>query len=211
MADNRTYANRGMEFEGYIKFANERYKLQKLACIEKQATEWKPLRNGQGKIVSAKVEEKASVDFLGRYKTIPIAIEAKSTFQDNIRFDEVQPHQADYMDEFTIPGTIGLVVVCFNLKHYFVIPWAFWQAAYNARVRPGATRTGPCVVEAFGQTWEVPRKFSVRMEELNPAWKMSEEDVLYGFNYLKDIERYIIPPTTGTTPKNSYWYTTPSN
>lgn len=193
MTDRRSYANRGQEFEGYIRFANERYKQQKLACIEKQATEWLPLRNGKGKIVSAKVEEKANVDFLGRYKSIPIAIEAKSTFEDSIRFDAVQPHQADYMDDFTeAPGTIGLVVVSFNLKNFFVIPWAFWKAAYNARVRPGAKRTAPCSVEAFGQTWEVPRKFSARMEELNPAWKMPEENVLYGFNYLKDIEKYII-------------------
>lgn len=193
MTDRRSYANRGKEFEGLIRFANERYKQQKLACIEKMATEFIPIRSKKTREINAvKVEHKATVDFLGRYKTIPIAIEAKSTFQDNIRFDEVQPHQADYMDDFTIPGTIGLVVVCFNLQHYYVIPWAFWQAAYNARVRHGRTRTTPCTVEAFGQTWEVPRKFSVRMDELNPAWKMSEEDVLYGFNYLKDIEKYII-------------------
>lgn len=193
MTDRRSYANRGKEFEGLIRFANERYKRQKLACIEKQATEWIPLLDRRsGKITSAKVESKASVDFLGRFKTIPIAIEAKSTFEDSIRFDEVQPHQADYMDEFCVPGTIGLVVVNFNLQHYYVIPWAFWQAAYNARVRPGRTRTAPCTVEAFGQTWEVPRKFSVRMDELNPAWKLSDEDVSYGFDYLKNIERYII-------------------
>ncbi len=192
MADYRTYANRGREFEGLIKFANERYKQQKLACIEKQATEWLPLRNGKGKIVSAKVEEKSSVDFLGRYKIIPIAIEAKSTFEDSIRFDAVQPHQADYMDEFAVPGTIGLIAVNFNFQHYYVIPWVFWQAAYNARVRPGSSRTTPCIVGAFGQTWYVPRKFSVRWDELNPAWKLSDDDVSHGFDYLKNIERYII-------------------
>lgn len=192
MVDRRSYANRGMEFEGLIKFANERYKQQKLACIEKQATAWLPIRNEAGKIVKAKVKEKASVDFMGRYKHIPIAIEAKSTFEDSIRFDEVQSHQADFMDDFSVPGTIGLVVVCFNLQHYYVIPWAHWQAAYNARVRPGRTRTTPCTVKAFGQTWEVPRKFSVRMDELNPAWKLSDETVSYGFDYLRDIEKYII-------------------
>ena len=47
------------------------------AIIEKQHTLGKPLRNGTGGIVSAKYEEKATVDFMGRYGKRPIAFEAK--------------------------------------------------------------------------------------------------------------------------------------
>lgn len=142
-----------------------------------------------------KVEHKSKVDFLGRYRSIPIAIEAKETNSDSIRFDAVQPHQADYMDEFTEePGTIGLVVVSFNLKRFYAIPWAFWKAAYDARVRPGGSRTAPVTVEAFGQTWEVPRKYSAREEELNPLWRLPDHSPEFGLHYLANATSYITTP-----------------
>ena len=193
---NRSYANRGMAFEAYIKFANDRYRQRKIASIEKLATEFIPLWDPKTKrIKGAKVEHKSKVDFLGRYRNIPIAFEAKNTFDDNIRFDRVEPHQADYMDEFTEePGVIGMVVVSFNLTKFYAIPWAFWQAAYNARVRPGATRTTPVTVEAFGQTWEVPCKYSVRMDELNPLWEIPGNHPDYGIHYLANATSYITPP-----------------
>jgi len=191
------YANRGQPLEQFIRFANEQYKRHKVACIDKVPTEFIPLRDGRGKIYNVKVEHKSGVDFLGRYRNIPIAIEAKHTSSDSIRFDEVQPHQADYMDEFTEePGTIGLIVVSFSLERFYAIPWAFWQAAYNARVRPGATRTAPVSVEAFGQTWTVPTKFSAREEELNPLWRVPGNHPKCGLHYLANATSYITPPAT---------------
>lgn len=192
---NYSYANRGQPFEQYVRFANEQYKRKKIACIDKVPTEFIPLRDARGKIYNVKVEHKSGVDFLGRYRDIPIAIEAKHTNSDSIRFDKVQPHQADYMDEFTAePGTIGLVVVSFNLERFYAIPWAFWQAAYNARVRRGATRTAPVSVEAFGQTWTIPKKFSVREDELNPLWRVSGNHEKFGLHYLANATSYITPP-----------------
>ena len=192
---NRSYANRGQPFEHYLRFANELYKKNKIACIDKVPTEFIPLRDGRGKIYNVKVEHKSGVDFLGRYRNIPIAIEAKHTSSDSIRFDEVQSHQAEYMDEFTAePGTIGLVAVSFNLERFYAIPWVFWQAAYNARVRPGATRTAPVSVEAFGQTWTIPKKFSVREDELNPLWRVSGNHPNFGLHYLANATSYITPP-----------------
>ena len=191
---NRSYANRGMAFEAYIKFANERYRQKKIASIEKLATEFIPLWDPKTKrIKGAKVEHKSKVDFLGRYHNIPIAFEAKNTFEDNIRFDRIEPHQADYMNEFTEePGVIGMVVVSFNLKKFYAIPWAFWKAAYDIRVRQG-DRTAPVTVEAFGQTWEVPKKFSARMDELNPLWEIPSNSE-YGLHYLANATSYITPP-----------------
>ena len=192
---NRSYANRGAPFEEFIKFANERYKKHRIAVIEKLPTEWIPLRDGTGKISGAKVEHKSKVDFIGRYKHYPIAIEAKNSNEDSIRFDEVQMHQADYMDEFTVePGTIGLVFVSFSLKRYFVIPWVFWKAAYDARVRPGASRTKPVTVSAFGTTWTIPQKNSVRVDEIPPEFEIPNHDTTFGIPYLQRVEKYIIPP-----------------
>ena len=189
---DRRYANRGQALEEFIRFANSRYEKKNIAIIEKLATEFIPIRDRNGKICSVKVEHKSKVDFIGRYKQYPIAIEAKNSNSDTIRFDRVEPHQADYMDAFTAqPGTIGLVLVSFNLKRFFAIPWTFWQAAYNARVRPGATRTSPVTVEAFGQTWEVPKKNSARVEDLNPLWEIPNHDTTYGLHYLAKAEAYI--------------------
>lgn len=191
---NRSYANRGAPFEEFIKFANDRYAQKKVAVIEKLPTEWIPLRGKDGMICSAKVEHKSKVDFIGRYKSHPIAIEAKNSNEDMIRFDEVQPHQADYMDKFTEePGTIGLVFVSFNLKRYFAIPWAFWAAAYEVRVRK-RDRTTPVTVSAFGQTWTVPQKYSVRIDELLPEWEIPNHDFTFGIHYLQQAENYITPP-----------------
>ncbi len=190
---NKSYANRGQAFEEFIKYANSRYKQAKVAVIDKMPTEFIPIRNDHGKIVNVKVEEKSKVDFIGRVFNVPIAIEAKETMDDSIRFDRVEPHQAEYMDEFTEqPGTIGLVLVSFGTTRFYAIPWRFWQAAYNARVRPGATRETPVTVEAFGQTWEVPRKYSVRQEELNPAWEVTTHET-FGLHYLINTRSYITP------------------
>lgn len=191
---DKSYANRGVPLEEFIKFANDRYRNKRLAHIEKLCTEFIPLRNRAGKIVGCKVEHKASFDFLGRYKGHPIAVEAKNSNEPSIRWDRIEEHQANDMDSFTAePGTIGLVVVSFNLKRYFAIPWVFWQAAYNARVRPGANRTAPVTVSAFGQTWTIPKKNSVRAEELNPEWEIPNHDYEFGIHYLRDAEKYITP------------------
>lgn len=192
-------ANRGQPLEYYIRFANEQYRRRKIASIEKLPTEFIPIRNAQRKICDVKVEHKSKVDFIGRYRNIPIAIEAKHTSTDSIRFDKVEPHQAEYMDEFTEePGTIGIIIVSFRLESFYAIPWVFWQAAYNARVRPGASRTKPVTVEAFGQTWTVPPKFSVREEELNPLWRVSGRHLNFGLHYLANATSYITQMRTNT-------------
>ena len=190
---DRRMANRGQPFEEFIRFANDRYAQRKIAVIEKLPTEFIPIRDRNGKICSVKVEHKSKVDFIGRYKQYPIAIEAKNSNDPTIRWDRVEEHQADYMDQFTEqPGTIGLVLVSFDLKRYFAIPWAFWKAAYDTRVRRG-DRTAAVTVEAFGQTWEVPKKNSVRIEELNPAWEIPNHDFDFGLHYLVKAEEYITP------------------
>lgn len=193
---DRSYGNRGLPLETTIRFANERYKQKYLAVITKQATEFKPIRDRSGKIASCKVEEKATVDFIGRYKNIPIAIEAKHTSTDTIRFDAVQEHQAEFMNDFTGPGTIGLVVVSFGLKRYFVIPWEFWRVAYEARVGPGRSRMAPVSVSAFGTTWNIPNKFSVRIDEIPPEFEIPNHDYTFGLHYLANAEKYITPFAT---------------
>lgn len=188
---NSSYANRGSAFEDFIRIANGQYARKQIAIIEKLPTEFIPLRDRSGKICSAKVEHKSKVDFIGRYRQYPIAIEAKNTNDNSIRFDRVEPHQAAYMDAFTAqPGTIGLVLVSFNLQHFFAIPWAFWGAAYDLRVRRG-DKSSFAAVKFHDEDWVIPQKFSVRIEEMNPTWAISGHDRTFGLNYLENAEKYI--------------------
>lgn len=201
---DRSKANRGRPHEEFIKYANERYKQRQVAVIDKRPTEFIPIRNGKGKIVDVKVEDKSTVDFIGRLFSVPIAIEAKHTSTDTIRFDAVEEHQKEYMDLFTEePGTIGLVVVSFGLNKFFAIPWAFWKAAYEARVAPGPARKAPVTAEAHGQTWTIPPKASTRADELNPAWEVNGHSTNYGLHYLENALHYITrKPKTTTEEKH---------
>ena len=188
---DRRYANRGAGLETFVKFANDRYRQKGIAHIEKQNTEFIPIRDRTGKLVSCKVEQKATFDFLGRYKHYPIAIEAKNSNDNDIRWDRVESNQARDMDDFIKePGTIGLVLLSFEMRRFFVIPWVFWKEAYYWRVRKH-NRTEPVTVSAFGTTWDIPKKFSVRIDEIPPEFEIPNHDFDFGLHYLAKAEQYI--------------------
>jgi recombination protein U len=187
----RSYANRGATFEEYIKYANGRYRQAGLAFIQKQCTEFIPLRDRTGKISGAKVEHKATFDFLGRYKNHPIAVEAKNTNVKQIRFDRVEWNQYVDMNDFTKEqGTIGLVLISFNLERFFAVPWAFWAMAFKIRVEQRNLKANACV-SAYGQTWDIPKKASVRADELLPEWEVSGSDWTYSLHYLQKADNYV--------------------
>ena len=192
MKDYR-YANRGRSFEEFIRYANGRYERRQEAMVQKIPTEFIPLRDRNGKVYSVKVEHKSTVDYIGRYKQYPIAMEAKNTNADTIRWDAVQPHQAEFLDKFTKqPGTIGLVLVSFNLRYFYAIPWAFWGAAYDLRIRKNDSKTRR-IITAHGQEWEIPQKKSCRIGDLLPIWQISGNDPDYGLNFLQNAKKYVIP------------------
>ncbi|MBP2654982.1 MAG: recU [Firmicutes bacterium] len=134
-----TYANRGKPFEELIIRLNMTYRNQKKAVIHKVPTEWIPLRNGTGKIVSAKVEQKAAVDFMGTYSGRSIAFDAKHTAKERISWSELQTHQAAFLDEWDQDGGISFILVSFNLQRLYVIPWTFW----NTGMREWIKQDGP--------------------------------------------------------------------
>lgn len=187
-----TYANRGQALELYINYANSRYQHKGTAMMQKIPTEFIPIRDRHGRISSVKVEHKSTVDYIGRYGSYPVAMEAKNTNQDTIRWDAVQEHQAEFLDSWCQqPGTIGLVLVSFNLEHFYAIPWTFWGAAYDLRVRK-RDRTTPKRISAFEEVWDIPKKNSAREEDLSPLWRIPDHDRTYGLNYLQNAQKYII-------------------
>lgn len=164
------YGNRGMSFEGLIEYANSRYKQSGAAMVEKQHTLCKPLRNGTGGIVSAKYEEKATVDFMGRFGERPIAFEAKHCAVDKIDLKRVEAHQCDFLRRWTAErSAIGFVLVSFQLRDVYIIPWNYWQAALDARERKaGDTVT----LEPMKTEWRTTGKASIRKDELPKEWKI---------------------------------------
>lgn len=74
----QTCANRGLAAEHVIEIMNNHYRQDHVALFQKIPTEWRPLRGSTGKIVSAKVERKASVDYIGNIAGIPAAFDVKS-------------------------------------------------------------------------------------------------------------------------------------
>ena len=123
---NHSQANRGKPFEDFLKYVHQRYQHEGTACVHKVPTEFIPLRGYDGKIVNCKVEEKSCVDYLGRFRSVPVAVEAKHEEGTRISFSRVEPHQAEYMDDYTKdPGAAGIVVVSFSLRRFSRFPGYF--------------------------------------------------------------------------------------
>lgn len=186
---NISYAGRGMALEEFVEYSNARYRSAGLAVMEKVPTEFIPLRNRQGKVISCKVERKAPVDFMGRYRSIPVAIEAKHTKKDRIQFSEVKDHQAKFLNDFVgeSGAGFGAVLVSFNLERFFLVPWAFWSAARNMWIRD---RRKKASVIWHGMSWTTPGKASVSADELLPEWEIKINNK-YGLAYLSKIDTYM--------------------
>ena len=121
-----TYANRGQALEELIKLQNNKYARQGIAVITKIPTEWIPIRNHTGKIVTAKVENKATVDFLGAYKGVPIAFDAKHTKEKRISWKRLESHQWEFLLQWEKCGGIAFILVGWDMKQFFVIPISEW-------------------------------------------------------------------------------------
>lgn len=119
------HANRGKHLEDVLIIMNTRYRLQGRAVIHKVPTPWVPIRCS-GKIVNAKVEEKAAVDFLGSYRGRAIAYDAKHTKDKRIRWDRVEPHQERFLSDWDKAGGIAFVLVGYDMLKYYLVPWEVW-------------------------------------------------------------------------------------
>lgn len=187
-------ANKGMTLEAFLTFANETYRRDHQAVIWKVPTAFKPIRNAYGQVVNCKVEGKSCVDYLGRVGTIPLAVEAKESNKGSIRFDRVEDHQAEFLDDFTEHQQgIGLVVVSFSLERFYAIPWECWKVArdaWKAAQRAGKKKADQIDINYHGQAWRTPGKASVKEEELLPEWKV-EQGGRYGLDYLQHYRQKV--------------------
>jgi penicillin-binding protein-related factor A (putative recombinase) len=159
-----------MTFESLLEMANRRYRNTGAAIVEKQHTKFIPLRNGTGGFITCKVEEKGTVDFVGRYGERPLAFEAKHNSADRIALDRVQDNQRDFLNDWTKnDAAIGFVLVSFKFADFFLIPWDYWEAATKAR----AGKTTKAVSFAPMCTpWQTTGKASINKAELPEEWRV---------------------------------------
>lgn len=188
---NRAQANKGKPFEDFLLFVHDAYQKQGDAVIHKVPTEFIPLRDGAGKIVNVKVERKSCVDYLGRYGSIPVAVEAKHTEDDRIRWDRVEPHQADYLDDFCKdPQAVGIVLVSFSLRRFFAVPWQAWKAGRDAwKATPARKRPASVPVRYCGDFWDTPQAASISPGEFPRDWEVRPGGMT-GLPYLEIIGRW---------------------
>lgn len=189
---DRRYASRGRTFEDFIIYANMAYRADDTAIIEKQYVEMLPIRNSQGKVVSCKVGFKSTVDYLGRFGRRPIAIEAKHTQNDAMRYHAVEDHQARFLKDFSKDGYgISIVLISFNLERFFAIPAVFWTTARDAwtiaRMK-GKRKADQITITHNGQTWTTNGMASVKPDELLPQWEVFPNRK-YGLHYLNAIQK----------------------
>ncbi|MDR1630063.1 MAG: Holliday junction resolvase RecU [Oscillospiraceae bacterium] len=181
-------ANRGQPFEEYLYFVHSRYQSTGTACVHKVPTEFIPLRDTSGKVCNVKVERKSCIDYLGRYKSTPVAVEAKHTDDKRIAFSRVEPHQADYMDDWCKdPDAVGIVLVSFQMRRFFAVPWPFWREARKVWLA-GKQRGVSASVKAYGWFWDTPGMASVSTEQLLPDWEIRAGGTT-GLPYLNIIDQ----------------------
>lgn len=179
---NQSYANRGRKFEDFLKLVHAKYQRSGLACIHKVPTEFLPIRDARGRVASCKVEEKSCVDYLGRYRSVPVAVEAKHEQGDRILFSRVEEHQAAYLNDFTrARSAVGIVLVSFGMRRFFAVPWDFWRIARDAwENRPDqiSRKCAQVNINARGYNWTTPGKASVSADELLPQWEIRQNGPL---------------------------------
>lgn len=112
------HANRGRGLESLLNYANEQYRAKGIATIQKIATPWVVIRQGN-RITSAFPEGASTVDYMGDIDGESICFEAKQT-QSEISFPlrNIEPHQMEFMRNW-------------NGYKFFIIEWVHYNEIYR--------------------------------------------------------------------------------
>ncbi|OPX91708.1 MAG: Holliday junction resolvase RecU [Pelotomaculum sp. PtaB.Bin104] len=142
-------ANRGQALEKLVVQANVMYRARGRAVIHKVPTAWVPIRRGS-KIVSAKVEERAAVDFIGHVALpagpLPVYFDAKEVSRGNRwPLSKLEQHQYDYLRDCAQTGAFSFVLIGYwQIQRFFVLPFAELERRWGAWKRGN----GPASIKA---------------------------------------------------------------
>lgn len=131
-------ANRGLPLESLIDLTNQRYSLNDIAEIQKIPSNWLPIRDHRGKVVSAKIQKPSTVDYLGRYGGAPIAFDAKSVqTQTKWYLSKLPQHQFDFLERWQKCGLSFILLGFWATEEFFFLPFGYIRIKYNAWLKGG--------------------------------------------------------------------------
>ena len=191
-ARDKSKANRGRSFEELINMANRDYQEEGVAVIHKVPTEFLPIRGKDGKVNGCKVTQKSCVDYLGHYKGIAVAIEAKSVKGNTISFMEVQDHQAAFLDDWMSSGQgqKAYILVSFGMEHFYRIPWIYWKSGRDAWHLHRQTGEKTYRFDLDHGVWRKtkPSTASLKQEDIPGVFRVRYDYIHGWFPYLQDID-----------------------
>lgn len=174
------YANRGMDLERMIEYANRRYATKGEAIIQKIHTKILPIRDGQGKIVTVRYD-KSTVDYMGRIGNRPIAFEAKRGEGKRLDLGRILPQQLEFLQAWG--EDIGFVLIALEgCEAAWVVPTPFILGAVAARQAGGPRR-----VSWRGMGWTATGLASIREADMMDAWRVPIGPG--GIEYLSAVRR----------------------
>jgi recombination protein U len=114
-ARQASQANRGRYGEELVRAACDWYRRRGIAVITKVPTEWLPIRGDHGRIVSAKVERRAVVDFVGGWTGHgALAFDVKECSNDNWSMLHLEPHQYEFLADYARAGHVAFVLLVYH-------------------------------------------------------------------------------------------------
>ncbi len=125
------------------------YRSRKIAVIHKVPSKWLPIRVNK-KIVSAKITEKAAVDFIGHTIThsgpLPVTFDTKEvSYGEKWYLRRLEEHQYEYLRDSYQTGAYSFVLIAFwELQKFYVLPFK----EIDKRWKEWRSKTGPAFVLA---------------------------------------------------------------
>lgn len=160
---------RGSFLEELVNMTNEKYRMQKLALIQKIPTPIKPINIDQSTrhITLAYFEQKSTVDYIGVVQGVPVCFDAKECVEDRFPLANVHEHQLQFMEEFEKQNGIAFLLIYFKKRDCFMyLPFVQLRKFWDRMMAGG-------------------RKSFV-FEELDPAYEISTYSGTY-VHYLEKI------------------------
>ena len=127
---------RGSFLEELINLTNEKYRVQKLALIQKIPTPITPINIDKESrhITLAYFEKKSTVDYIGVVQGIPVCFDAKECAVDTFALQNIHEHQVRFMEQFEKQNGIAFFLIYYSHKDiFYYLPYEmlrfFWDRA----------------------------------------------------------------------------------
>lgn len=156
MATWKSRGLRGSFLEELVNLTNEKYRVQKLALIQKVPTPIKPINIDADTrhITLAYFDQKSTVDYIGVVQGIPVCFDAKECVGERFPLANIHDHQMQFMTEFEQQDGIAFLLIYFAGRDCFMyLPFLELQTFWD-RMKTGGRK-------------------SFHFSELDPAFEIS--------------------------------------